>query len=153
MGRGFVGAKVDHKSPSRYYEIMDGYQKLDTESETFVDALVESGRFASRDEVLRESLLQMKRREARLAKFDAEIRKGIDDIEAGRTHSVDDVFDRLTKKYRAAAKKERDGQVADIKAGVARGIADADAGRVVDAKQAFNDLRTHFRALSAMQRA
>lgn len=132
---------------------MDGHQNLDRDSEVFVDSLVESGRYASREEVLRESLQLMQRREARLAKFDAEIRKGIDDIEAGRTYDADKVFDLLTKKYRAMADKERDGQIAEIKAGVALGIADADAGRVVDAAQAFHDLRIHFLALSAVQRA
>lgn len=35
------------------------------------------------------------------AKFDAEIQKGLDDVEAGRLIDADVVFDRLEKKYRA----------------------------------------------------
>lgn len=35
------------------------------------------------------------------AKFDAEIQKGLDDVEAGRLVDADIVFDRLEKKYRA----------------------------------------------------
>lgn len=33
------------------------------------------------------------------AKFDAEIQKGVDDIEAGRLKDADEVFDRLEAKY------------------------------------------------------
>lgn len=35
------------------------------------------------------------------AKFDVEIRKGLDDIEAGRLKDADEVFDRLEAKYAA----------------------------------------------------
>ena len=35
------------------------------------------------------------------AKFDAEIQKGLDDVEAGRLKDADEVFDRLDAKYAA----------------------------------------------------
>ena len=35
------------------------------------------------------------------AKFDAEIQKGLDDVEAGRLKDADEVFDRLEAKYAA----------------------------------------------------
>ena len=39
------------------------------------------------------------------ARFDAEIRKGFDDIEAGRLKDADEVFDRLEAKYAAMAQR------------------------------------------------
>lgn len=39
------------------------------------------------------------------AKFDAEIRKGFDDIEAGRLKDADEVFDRLEAKYATMARR------------------------------------------------
>ena len=39
------------------------------------------------------------------AKFDAEIQKSIDDMEAGRLKNADEVFDRLEAKYAAMAQR------------------------------------------------
>lgn len=39
------------------------------------------------------------------ARFDAEIQKGFDDIEAGRLKDADEVFDRLEAKYAAMAQR------------------------------------------------
>ena len=39
------------------------------------------------------------------AKFDAEIRKGFDDIKAGRLKDADEVFDRLEAKYAAMGRR------------------------------------------------
>ena len=39
------------------------------------------------------------------AKFDAEIQKGLDDVEAGRLTDAEDVFDRLDAKYLAMARR------------------------------------------------
>ena len=39
--------------------------------------------------------------QAAWAKFDAEIQKGFDDIEAGQLKDADNVFDRLEAKYQA----------------------------------------------------
>lgn len=37
------------------------------------------------------------------AKFDAEIQKGLDDVEAGRVHDAEEVFDNLLAELRAKA--------------------------------------------------
>jgi len=39
------------------------------------------------------------------AKFDIEIQKGFDDIEAGRLKDADEVFDRLEAKYAAMSQR------------------------------------------------
>jgi len=39
------------------------------------------------------------------AKFDAEIQKGFDDIDAGRLKDADEVFDRLEAKYAAMSQR------------------------------------------------
>lgn len=41
------------------------------------------------------------------AKFDAEIEKGLNDIEAGRLKDADEVFDRLDAKYAAMIQRQR----------------------------------------------
>jgi len=56
---------------------------------------VKNGRYGSRSEVLREGVRLVQEREAKWARFDAEIQKGIDDIEAGKTVPLDEAFDRL----------------------------------------------------------
>ena len=73
--------------------------------EATVDNLVKNGRYGSRSEVLREGVRLVEEREKRLVQFDAEIQKGIDDFEAGRFKSIDEVFDRLTAKYEAMVVK------------------------------------------------
>lgn len=98
---------------------MDQFQ-LDPDSETFVAGLVESGRFRSRQDVLRQSVALMRKREADTARFEAEIMKGIDDVKAGRSAPVDEAFDRLdayieelaAKKASRSAKTERDKKAA-----------------------------------------
>ena len=47
----------------------------------------------------------MQEREAALAKLHAELDKGIDDIEAGRTKPMEEVAARLIAKYPAMAKE------------------------------------------------
>lgn len=39
------------------------------------------------------------------AKFDAEVQKGFDDIDAGRLKDADEVFDRLEAKYAAMSQR------------------------------------------------
>ena len=73
--------------------------------EATVNNLVKNGRYGSRSEVLREGVRLVEEREKRLVQFDAEIQKGIDDFEAGRFKSIDEVFDRLTAKYEAMVVK------------------------------------------------
>jgi antitoxin ParD1/3/4 len=77
---------------------------LGNQLEGFVARMVESGRYNSKSEVLREGVRLVQDREARLASLDASILRGIADADAGRTKPAEEVFDRLEQKYRAMAK-------------------------------------------------
>lgn len=79
---------------------------LGLQLERFVAHLVESGRYGSKSEVLREGVRLIQDREARLAALDASITRGLADAEAGRTRSAAKVFDRLETKYAAMAGKK-----------------------------------------------
>jgi antitoxin ParD1/3/4 len=76
---------------------------LGQQLEMFVARLVETGRYNSKSEVLREGVRLIQEREARLAALDASIARGLADAEAGRTKPAEEVFDRLEAKYRAMA--------------------------------------------------
>ncbi|WP_029891663.1 type II toxin-antitoxin system ParD family antitoxin [Polycyclovorans algicola] len=78
---------------------------LGQQLEVFVKQLVESGRYGSKSEVLREGVRLIQDREARLAALDASIARGLTDAGAGRTVAADHVFDRLEAKYAAQAGK------------------------------------------------
>ena len=73
--------------------------------ERFVTKLVESGRYHSKSEVLREGVRLIQEREARLAALDASIARGLADADAGRVKPVSEVFDRLEAKL--VAKSDR----------------------------------------------
>ncbi|MGE0282626.1 MAG: type II toxin-antitoxin system ParD family antitoxin [Rhizobiaceae bacterium] len=77
--------------------------ELGAQLEAFVSKLVESGRYGSKSEVLREGVRLIQDREARLAALDASIKRGLADVEAGRVKDADEVFDRLERKYAAMA--------------------------------------------------
>ena len=72
--------------------------------ERYVSDLVDSGRYNSKSEVIREGIRLVQEREARLATLDNAIAKGLDDVAKGRTTPAKDVFDRLEKKYRMQVK-------------------------------------------------
>ena len=74
---------------------------LGSQLEGFVTKLVETGRYNSKSEVLREGIRLIQEREARLAVLDQALAKGMADAEAGRTKPADDVFARLEAKYQA----------------------------------------------------
>lgn len=74
--------------------------------ESFVSRLVETGRYNSKSEVLREGVRLVQEREARLAALDSSIARGLADVEAGRTKPAEGVFDRLEAKYRAMARSK-----------------------------------------------
>lgn len=76
---------------------------LGKQLEGFVSKLVETGRYNSKSEVLREGVRLIQEREARLAALDASIRRGIADAEAGRTRPADQVFDELEATLRRRA--------------------------------------------------
>ena len=74
---------------------------LGSQLEGFVTKLVETGRYNSKSEVLREGIRLIQEREARLAVLDQALAKGISDAEAGRTKPAVEVFARLEAKYQA----------------------------------------------------
>jgi antitoxin ParD1/3/4 len=72
--------------------------------ESFVAKLVESGRYNSKSEVLREGIRLIQEREARLAVLDQALARGIADDEAGRVKPLADVVARLERKYDGAGR-------------------------------------------------
>jgi antitoxin ParD1/3/4 len=81
--------------------MMPASYSIGSRYETFVRGLVESGRYASASEVVRDSLrLLEEREEQRQAKLDAlrqDIRKG---VESSPGIPAEQVFERLERKYR-----------------------------------------------------
>ena len=72
---------------------------LGAKLEAVVEDLVKNGRYNSKSEVLREGVRLVQEREAALRKLWAELDKGVQDIEAGRVHDLDEVFDELEARY------------------------------------------------------
>ncbi len=66
-----------------------------------VAALVDSGRFPSATEVLREGVRLIQQRDQHLAKLDDAIASGIAAANERRFDPADVVFDRLTARYKA----------------------------------------------------
>ena len=79
--------------------------ELGKQLETYIQQLVEAGRYGSKSEVLREGIRLVQDRETRLAALNAAIARGLADADAGRAAPADGVFKRLQDKYRAAAEK------------------------------------------------
>jgi antitoxin ParD1/3/4 len=73
--------------------------------ESVVNQLVESGRYNSKSEVLREGVRLVEEREKRLAALDAALARGLADVEAGRVRPAEDVFNELKEKYRRMAEE------------------------------------------------
>lgn len=71
--------------------------------ERYVTDLVESGRYSSRSEILREGMKLFKEREARLAQLDAALARGIADADAGRVTPIDEAFDEIRPELRSKA--------------------------------------------------
>lgn len=78
---------------------------LGEQLEAFITEAVKKGRYGSRSEVLREGVRLVQEREAKWARFEAEIQKGIDSADRGELYDAEEVFDRLERKYRAMAKR------------------------------------------------
>lgn len=81
--------------------------ELGKQLEIYVQQLVETGRYGSKSEVLREGVRLVQDREARLAALDASIARGLADADAGRTKPAGEVFDRLADKYREVADRQK----------------------------------------------
>lgn len=63
--------------------------------ETFLQRQVKSGRYASASEVVREALRQFAHNEKRRVAWEAEIRKGFEDIARGDVFDADEVMAEL----------------------------------------------------------
>lgn len=77
---------------------------LGKQLESFVAKLVETGRYNSKSEVLREGIRLIQEREARLAALDQALTRGIEDAETGRAKPLADVVARLERKYEGAGR-------------------------------------------------
>ncbi len=66
---------------------------LEPDIQDFVRDEVERGSFASTSEYIETVLRQRRERERARQQLDAELQKGIDDIEAGRMMSIEEAFD------------------------------------------------------------
>ena len=77
---------------------------LGPQLEGFVSKLVETGRYNSKSEVLREGVRLIQEREARLAVLDQALARGVADEEAGRIKPLSGVVARLERKYEGAGR-------------------------------------------------
>lgn len=77
---------------------------LGPQLESFVAKLVETGRYNSKSEVLREGIRLIQEREARLSVLDLALARGLDDVEQGRIKPMSDVVSRLETKYERMAR-------------------------------------------------
>ncbi|MHC5232749.1 type II toxin-antitoxin system ParD family antitoxin [Brucella sp. LJL56] len=73
---------------------------LGKQLESYIQDLVNTGRYGSKSEVLREGVRLVQEREMRLAALDASITRGIADADAGRIHGSEEVFSELRKRYK-----------------------------------------------------
>jgi antitoxin ParD1/3/4 len=78
---------------------------LGDQLEAFITEAVKTGRYGSRSEVLREGVRLVQEREAKWARFEAEIGKGLDSLDRGEGIPLDEVF----ADVRAAIRAKRDG--------------------------------------------
>ena len=76
---------------------------LGQQLEGFVTKRVNSGRYNSKSEVLREGVRLVQEREARLAALDAAIARGLADTAANIVGPAEAIFDRVEAKYRGLA--------------------------------------------------
>ncbi|WP_118178614.1 type II toxin-antitoxin system ParD family antitoxin [Paraburkholderia phosphatilytica] len=77
--------------------------ELGNQLERYVAQLVESGRYGSKSEVLREGVRLIQDREAQLAALDAAVAQSVAQSEAGEGVDAEAAFDRLEAKYQAIA--------------------------------------------------
>lgn len=69
--------------------------------EAYLQQLVDTGRYGSKSEVLREGVRLIQDRETRLASLDAALARGEADIVAGRIHDAEDVFQAVRERIQA----------------------------------------------------
>ncbi len=73
---------------------------LGPQLESFVSKLVETGRYNSKSEVLREGIRLIQERETRLAVLDQALARGMENEAAGRARPLADVVARLERRYK-----------------------------------------------------
>ena len=76
---------------------------LGPQLESFVAKMVETGRYNSKSEVLREGIRLIQERETRLSVLDQALARGLADAEAGRVKPMSDVVARLEAKYQSVS--------------------------------------------------
>jgi antitoxin ParD1/3/4 len=79
---------------------MDDQPQFGPQDEAFIDEAVRSGRYASRDEVVREGLRVLREREDEVAAIRAAVQRGIEDADAGRVMDAEEAFDLLDEHIR-----------------------------------------------------
>jgi antitoxin ParD1/3/4 len=92
------------KTAILYLSLMEGGMlsaELGTQLESYVAKLVESGRYNSKSEVVREGIRLLQERETRLAVLDQALARGLADAQAGQSLPASEVFKRLEAKYKA----------------------------------------------------
>lgn len=77
---------------------------LGSQLESFVAKLVETGRYNSKSEVLREGIRLIQERETRLAVLDQAVARGMADEEAGRAKPLANAVARLERKYEGSGR-------------------------------------------------
>ena len=92
------------RSPLTMRFLSDGrtemiHAELGPDLEAIVLDLIESGKYSSRTQVLRDSEELKDWREAQLRAFDASIERGLAEIKAGGGVPAEDAFERLFTKY------------------------------------------------------
>lgn len=75
--------------------------------EAAVNSLVASGRYQSKNEVIREGILLVEERDKKRVALDAALEMGINDADAGRVHLAEDVFSELRTRYTGLLKTSK----------------------------------------------
>jgi antitoxin ParD1/3/4 len=81
-------------------ESMNDQMQFGPEDEAFIEDAVKSGRYASREEVVRECLHALRERGDEVAALRAAVQRGIEDADAGRLIDAEEAFDRLDEHIR-----------------------------------------------------
>lgn len=81
---------------------------LGKQLESYIQQLVDAGRYGSKSEILREGVRLIQDRETKLAALDASVMRGIADADAGRTHTAEDVFSELRGRYQAMTPRQNE---------------------------------------------
>jgi antitoxin ParD1/3/4 len=74
---------------------MDEQLGLGPQDEAFIDEAVKSGRYASREDVVREGLRVLREREDQMAAIRTAVRRGIEDANADRVVDLEEGFDQI----------------------------------------------------------